>query len=87
MNKLRGKSLMELVSLGSAVMPYLRTNLRSTRSPAWPTPSLNSELENVESLRLPINDSYVQETRNEQSMLYDCDWQANTNALYAFIYE
>ena len=48
---------------------------------------LNSDLSTVEQMRLPINDSYVEETRDEQSMLYDCDWTANATELYNFIYE
>ena len=41
----------------------------------------------VKQLRLPVNGTYALETRNEQSMLYDCDWTKNTLELYNFIYE
>ena len=47
----------------------------------------SDDLGNVDTFRLPANDTYVQETRNEQSMFYDCDWAANTSQLYNFIYE
>ena len=87
MNKLRGSSLTELVSLGITVMPYLRTNLTLDEIAGVADTVLNSDFSAVEQMRLPINDSYVEETRDEQSMLYDCDWTANATQLYNFIYE
>ena len=48
---------------------------------------LSSGMSNVESFRLPANNTYVEERRNEQAMLYDCDWQTNSLELYNFIYE
>ena len=87
MNKLRGSSLTDLVSLGITIMPHLRTNLTLDEIAGVAYTVLNSDLSTVEQMRLPINDSYVEETRDEQSMLYDCDWAANATELYNFIYE
>ncbi len=87
MNKLRGSSLTDLVSLGITIMPHLRTNLTLDEIAGVAYTVLNSDLSTVEQMRLPINDSYVEETRDEQSMLYDCDWTANATELYNFIYE
>ena len=47
---------------------------------------LSSDHSNIDSFRLPINNSYKQETRNNQDMLYDCDWSSNASSLYTFIY-
>ncbi len=47
---------------------------------------LQSGASNVKTLRLPLNNTYKQETRNEQSMLWDPDWKTNANELYNFIY-
>ena len=47
---------------------------------------LGAELTSIDSFRLPINNSYKQETRNNQDMLYDCDWGSNASSLYTFIY-
>jgi len=44
-------------------------------------------INNVKSIRLPISGSYKEEVRNDQSMLYDCDFQANALELYNFIYQ
>ena len=65
----------------------MSTNLSVDQIISTATTVINSNLAEVEQFRLPINDSFVQETRNEQSMLYDTDWNANTQALYGFIYD
>ena len=88
MEKLRGQGAADLLSLANAAMPYLQTNLTVAEILAVATTVVGSDdLGNVDTFRLPANDTYVQETRNEQSMFYDCDWAANTSQLYNFIYE
>lgn len=47
---------------------------------------LQSGVGEIKTLRMPVNGTYKQETRNEQSMLWDPDWNANKNELYNFIY-
>ena len=47
---------------------------------------LNSGLDGAETMVLPVTDTYVQETRNNQSMFYDIDWATNTRELQNFIY-
>ena len=88
MEKLKGMGAADLLSLANTAMPYLQTNLTVAEIVAVATKVVsNSDLGNVDTFRLPVNDTYVQETRNEQSMFYDCDWAANTSQLYNFIYE
>ena len=87
MNKLRGKGAAELLAIGMESMQYFRTNLTLDEIISVATIVCNSDIAEVESFRLPVNNSYVQETRNEQSMLYDCDWATNARELYNFIYE
>lgn len=87
MNKLRGKGAAELLAIGMESMQFFRTNLTLDEIISVATIVCNSDIAEVESFRLPVNNSYVQETRNEQSMLYDCDWATNARELYNFIYE
>ena len=85
--KLMGKSAMEIVTLAGSLQQYFATNLTIDQIVSVATTVLSSEHLSVEQFRLPVNDTYKQETRNEQSMLYDCDWEKNALELYNFIYE
>ena len=86
MNKLKGAGAGELLALGTTCLQHIRTNMSLEDMLSIATTVCGNGVTSVESLRLPINDSYVQETRKEQSMLYDCNWSANASALYSFIY-
>lgn len=86
MGKLSGQSPAELLNLGTTAMQYLKTNMSIDSILAVALKVTQSGLNDVESLRLPINGSYTQETRDGQDMLYDCDWNANASELYYFIY-
>lgn len=87
MNKLRGSDAATLLNVANAALPHVKTNLTPDVILNIGLKVLSSGLSDVESFRLPINDSYVQETRNGQDMLYDCDWAKNASELYYFIYE
>jgi anionic cell wall polymer biosynthesis LytR-Cps2A-Psr (LCP) family protein len=86
MDKLKQRNAQDIMSMAFTLSGYVSTNLSVDQIISAATTVLNSNLAEVEQFRLPINDSYVQETRNEQSMLYDTDWNANTQELYNFIY-
>jgi hypothetical protein len=47
---------------------------------------LNNGIPNVETMRLPVPGTYVEERRNDEAMIYDTDWTANALELYNFIY-
>lgn len=87
MNKLRGADAATLLSVATSALPHVKTNLTADTIISIGMKVLSSGLSDVESFRLPINDSYVQETRDGQDMLYDCDWSKNASELYYFIYE
>lgn len=76
----------EIMSVGLKAMEYFRTNMTLEQILSVALKVVESDLSNIQSFRLPINDSYKQEERKNQDMLYDCDWSANTSALHAFIY-
>lgn len=86
MNKVQGMGMGEILQLATAGMQHVTTNMDFNTMLTIANTVISSGITSVDSLRLPINDSYVQETRNEESMFYDCDWAANTSALYSFIY-
>ena len=86
MEKLKEKNAQEIMSLAMSMFGYVRTNISIDQIISIAATVISSDFDEVEQFRLPINDSYVQETRNEQSMLYDTDWEENTQQLYNFIY-
>ena len=53
---------------------------------AIPTLMLHSGLDGAETMVVPVTDTYVQETRNNQSMFYDVDWVTNAREVQNFIY-
>ena len=63
-------------------MKHMTTNLSIDEIVSVALKVLSSDHSNIDSFRLPINNSYKQETRNNQDMLYDCDWSSNASSLY-----
>lgn len=87
MNKLKGSDPVTLLGVANAALPHITTNLTPDEILSVALKVLQSGLSEVESFRLPVNDSYSQETRDGQDMLYSCNWEKNTSALHYFIYE
>ena len=87
MEKLRGKSAAEIIALVGSLSSNITTNMDLNTIATVAVTVLSSGMSNVESFRVPVNNSYTEERRNEQAMLYDCDWDTNTRELYNFIYE
>lgn len=87
MDKLKQRNAQDIMSMVFSLSGYVSTNLSVDQIISTATTVLGSNLSEVEQFRLPVNDSYVQETRNEQSMLYDTDWALNTRQLFSFIYD
>ena len=86
MDKMRGTNAMELMQLGMTLQQYIETNMQLNDIISIAERVLNSDLESVDTMVLPLTGTYVQETRNEQSMFYDVDWTTNTRELQNFIY-
>lgn len=86
MNKLKGAGAGDLLAIGTEAMNHFKTNMTLDEILAVAVKVCSSGLNNVESFRLPVNDTYVQEKRNNDEMFYDCDWSANSRELYNFIY-
>ena len=86
LEKLKGKNALEIVSLVNTFSGDVKTNLDLNRIAEIAMTVLNSNLGEVETFRIPMNGTYKEEKRNNQSMLYDCDWSTNSRELYSFIY-
>ena len=86
MDKLRGTNMLQLLQLGGSLMQYVETNMTLEEIISIADKVLNSGLEGAETMVLPVTDTYVQETRNNQSMFYDIDWTTNAREVQNFIY-
>lgn len=86
MDKVKTRNAQDIMSMAFSMFGYIETNLSVDQIISVASSVITSNLSEVEQFRLPVNDSFVQETRREQSMLYDCDWNLNTQQLYSFIY-
>lgn len=87
LKKAKGYSAYELSSLAILSCHHITTNMSLDEMMGLAMIVYNAENLQMDTLRLPLNNTYVQETRNDESMFYDCDWEANAAALHKFIYE
>ena len=86
MDKMRGTNMLQLLQLGGSLMQYVETNMTLEEIISIADKVLNSGLEGAETMAVPVTDTYVQETRNNQSMFYDVDWVTNAREVQNFIY-
>ena len=47
---------------------------------------MGNGIDNCKTFRLPVVGTYKEERRNDNDMLYDCDFKTNQVQLYNFIY-
>lgn len=87
LEKVKGLDAMQLAGLATDMLDQVRTNLPLDDLLKIALQVCGNGISGVKSIRLPVSGSYKEEVRNEQSMLYDCDFQANALELYNFIYE
>ena len=86
MEKMRGTNAMQLLQLGMTLQQYIETNMTLEEIIGTADKVLNSGLDGAETMVVPVTDTYVQETRNNQSMFYDVDWVTNAREVQNFIY-
>ena len=86
LDQVRNIGMGELLASGSLLMQYTQTNMTFDEIFNVASKVLQSGLDDVETTVLPLTGTYVQETRNNQSMFYDIDWEANARELQNFIY-
>ena len=84
--KLKEKSLPELMALGASMISQVSTNMDFDTIMSIAVKVLEGDLKSIDTFRVPVNDSYTLEVRNEEAMFYDVDWAVNQRELYTFIY-
>ena len=87
MEKLKGKSAAEIIALVGSLSGNVATNMDLNKITEIAITVLSSGISGVETFRVPVAGTFKEERRNDQAMLYDCDWTTNTRELYNFIYE
>ena len=87
LEKAKNLDAMQLLTMAQDMIDQVKTNLPVDELFALVVKVCGNGLNSMSTLRLPVSGSYVEESRNDQSMLYDCDFKANALALYNFIYE
>ena len=86
LEKLKTKSAAEMLALMGSMQNYVATNMDWTVIMQIANTVINNGISNVETMRLPVVGTYVEERRNDDARIYDTDWAANSMALYNFIY-
>lgn len=87
LEKLKGKSAAEIIALAGSMSSNVSTNMNINDIVEVALQVVQSGLSSVDMLRLPMNETYTLEKRNDDAMFYDCDWKTNALELYNFIYE
>ena len=87
LGKIRQLNPTQMVESGTTLFQYVSTNIDMNTAITVATKVLGSDMSEVPQLRLPEKDTYVQDTREGQAMLYDTNWDTNAAAIYSFIYE
>ena len=87
MEKVRSMDAIQLASLAGEMAGQIKTNLPLEEIVTIALRVSANGMPTIQSMHLPISGSYKEEVRKEQSMLYDCDFNANAIQLYNFIYE
>ena len=87
LSKLRTRNPQDVIQIGMELSKYITTNMSIDDIITVALTVLSSNFSDVEQLRLPENGTYVLETRDGESMLYDTNWPANSAAIHEFIYQ
>jgi len=87
LQKVKNLDAIQLAALAKDMISQVKTNLPFEDLFTIAMQVCGNGIGSVKSIRLPVSGSYKEEVRNDQSMLYDCDFQANALQLYNFIYE
>ena len=87
LEKVKTLDAMQMAALASEMISQVKTNLPFNDMFNIAVKVAANGLGGLKGLRLPISGTYKEEYRNDQSMLYDCDFAKNALELYNFIYE
>lgn len=87
LKKLKTMNPMEIAQLAMSMSDQFKTNMKIDDIINIAMVVIGNGMSDIESMRLPVAGSYTEETRNNESMLWDADPQINSVQLYNFIYE
>ena len=76
----------ELLSLGTELLQYVDTNINLPSMVGLATTVFTHGISEMTELRLPVDGTYVGESRDGTWGIYDMDLAANVTALHQFIY-
>lgn len=79
-------SIGQILQIATSMWPYITTNVNMMSAVGLATNVLRNGISNIKDFRLPSTDTYVSETRNGVSALYDIDYEHNYQSLQKFIY-
>ena len=86
MEKVKDLDAMEIASLVATMGDQVKTNL-SVEDIISTAILVGNGVTELDTFQLPVSGTYVEETRDGQAMLWDCDFTSNATQLYNFIYE
>jgi anionic cell wall polymer biosynthesis LytR-Cps2A-Psr (LCP) family protein len=81
----KNSSISDLIDITSTVCPYITTDLTQSQIIDYVVASVSMGNDDLETLRLPLDDSYRNISVRGMSVL-DLDWEENRSALSKFIY-
>ena len=87
LGKVKKLGMMEMLQLGTDLFSMIKTNMEWEDIFKIASIVVSSGISDVDTLRLPEAKTYKEEVRNDEGMLYDCDFATNAVRLYDFIYE
>ena len=87
MEKVKGLSAVEVGVLLNDMMGQIKTNMPANDILNTALVVLKNGASGFDSMRLPVTGTYSEERRNDEAMLWDCDFATNQLELYNFIYE
>ena len=85
LEKLRTRSPQEVMSLAMSMGSYVTTNMSIDEIISVALVVVSSDMQ-VEQHRIPENGTYLLETRDGESMLYDTNWESNATTVHQYIY-
>ena len=87
LEKLKKLPPLQLTQILYDNLDMIKTNIPPETILSIATKVVGNGLGEMKTFRLPQPNTYKEEVRNEQGMLYDCDFATNALRLYNFIYE
>ena len=87
MEKTKTLTPMEIAALAVGMYDQVRTNIDVKEISSVALKVAGNGLMGFETMQLPVQRTFQQETRKGDSRLWDCDFQTNALQLYNFIYE